>query len=213
MTQNPRKIDPKLNTNTPNASQAETIALKSAQVVKDINPNGNDMLQTGDAPPNMPTKRKRGRPTKYKAVYCQQIIAFFNRSHIHKSKVIHTNSKGKTWVAFETKANPVPLMCDFAEYLNTDVETLWNWKKMFPKFSKASTHAQALQLRHLATVTGLGLYNANWAVFMAKNISKWRDKKDIEHSGGIGIDLLVDKMVDSADSATSDFKRVAQHAN
>jgi hypothetical protein len=215
------KKEPKTRNKTPqtstNCSQADTRALQatpfkpSSQVVKES--NHNQMLNTSDAPSNMPMKRKRGKPTKYRPIYCQQIITFFNRNHTYESEVTHTNKKGESWTSYQTKANPVPLMCDFALYLDTDVATLHRWTKQHEDYRKASTHAQDLQLRHLATVTGLGLYNANWSVFMAKNISKWRDKKDIEHSGQVDSTLFVNKMLDKTDDAIANKNRITHSTN
>ena len=213
MAKTPHKSDPKTLLSTPNTSCADTIALKTAQIVRQN--NYSQMLNTGDAPANMPQKsrKKFGRPTKYKSQYCFDIIAFFDRPHTYEGETVHTNRKGESWVQYQTKANPVPLMCDFAQFLGTTVKTLFDWVKQFEEFRKATTHAQDLQLRHLATVTGLGLYNANWSVFMAKNISSWRDKKEIEHTGGVGIDLFIDNMINKAEEATQDFSRIAQHVN
>ena len=95
----------------------------------------------------------------------------------------------------------------------TDVGTLNEWSKTYTDFSKAYLLAQAMQIEHLATVTGLGLYNSNWAVFMAKNITDWRDKKDIEHSGNIDSTLFVDSMVDKAKDAQKNEREVLKHLN
>jgi hypothetical protein len=172
-------------------------------------------LATKDAPADMPKKsrKKFGRPTKYKPIYCHQIIKFFSREHTYEAEVTHTNRKGESWTSYQTKANPVPLMIDFAQWLGVDISTLWLWTKKHSDFSKATTHAQELQLQHLATVAGLGLYNANWAVFMAKNISEWRDKKDIEHSGTIDSNLFIDSMVGKAEEAERDYEDVKSRLN
>jgi hypothetical protein len=164
------------------------------------------MLTTQEAPEGMPTKktRKMGRPTKYKPIYCQQIIKFFDRPYTYESECVHTNKKGETWTSYQTKANPVPLMCAFAEWLGVGTTTLQRWEKEYSDFRAAITRAQELQLNHLSAVTGMGLYNSNWAVFMAKNISKWRDKKDIEHSGQVDSSIFVNKMAQKALEAEAD---------
>lgn len=200
--QEPKKLDqkdPKTNTKPSEIAQLAQESLK-----KDLNYTGERMLNTHEAPDNMPIKRKRGRPTKYKAIFCEQIISFFHRDHTFESKTSHTNKKGETWTSYETKANPVPLMCSFSEYLNVTVSTLFEWEQKHANFSKAISRAQELQLEHLAAVTGMGLYNSNWAVFMAKNISKWRDKKDIEHSGKVDSSIFINDMARKAAEAERD---------
>ena len=210
MAQTPHKTDPKATQSTPNASQSDTLALKTAQVVRQSSPG--QMLNTSEPPEGMSTKKRRkaGRPTKYKSLYCQQIIEFFNRPHTYESEITHTNKKGESWISYQTRANPVPLMCDFAQYIGTTVQTLNTWTKQHSDFLEATTHAQDLQLRHLATITGLGLYNANWSIFMAKNISQWRDKKDVEHSGSVGFEGLLDGLAGKAQQARQDREQVSR---
>jgi hypothetical protein len=207
--QEPKTTDAQARQETPNSTTKQTLELKTSQIVQQN--NNTRMLNTYDAPDNMSTKKARkGRPTKYKAIYCQQIIEYFNREHTYEAEVTHTNRKGESWTSYQTKANPVPLMCDFAQFIGTTVQTLNAWTKQFPEFLEATTHAQDLQLRHLATITGLGLYNANWSVFMAKNISSWRDKKDIEHSGQVDSSIFVSKMVAKSVQAEADEHAISR---
>ena len=156
---------------------------------------------------------KTGRPTKYRRKYCQTIIEYFTRDFTYEKEVTHTNTKGMTWSKFEVCANPVPLMCEFAHHIKTTITTLQNWEKNQPEFLVAVTHAQQLQLAHLNHVTGLGLYNSNWAVFMAKNISQWRDKKDVEISGTLDSTVFLEAMVDKAEIAERDERQVLSRLN
>jgi hypothetical protein len=205
---NPGPIDPKT------AGKPDEIAATdnkpASKVIKST--NHSSYLSTREAPEDMPDlasrKKKTGRPTKYKPIYCQAIIKFFDREHTYEAQVTHTNRKGESWTSYQTRANPVPLMIDFAEYLGVFVSTLWRWTKEHSDFCKASSHAQELQLAHLATITGLGLYNSNWSVFMAKNISDWRDKKDIEHSGEVGLSGLIEGLAGKAAEARQDRSRI-----
>ena len=213
---NPNQIDPKSSTKPSEVpisdiKQTHIDTKPIGQTVSEA--TGERLLSTHEAPSNMPIKRKRGQPTKYKSIYCQQIIAFFDRDHTYEGETTHTNKKGETWTAYSTKANPVPLMCSFARYLGVDITTLNEWCKVHSDYSKASTHAQELQLEHLNTVSGMGLYNSNWAVFMAKNISSWRDKKDIEHSGTIDSTLFVEAMIDKSDEAEANERNVLGRLN
>ena len=201
----PGKIDPKSNTKPTNQDNS---LLKCSQLDAKVceSTHHEGYLSTRQPPENMPdiksrAKKKMGRPTKYKPIYCEAIISFFNREHTYEAKVTHTNRKGESWTSYETRANPVPLMIDFADYIGVHTDTLKDWSNNFEDFLRAYSHAQEAQLRHLATVTGLGLYNSNWAVFMAKNISTWRDKKDIEHSGELGFSLLTEGLAGKAEQA------------
>ena len=189
MVQNPQQSD----TNCPKAAtKPYESALKTTQTIKSSKPNYKY------------NKRAFGRPSKYRPKYCQLITEYFTREHTHEYEETHTNRKGETWSCLKLRANPVPTLQGFAAAVCVDISTLKDWSNNFKDFSRAYSHAQALQLDHLATVTGLGLYNSNWAVFMAKNVSEWRDKKDIEHSGGLGLNLFIDKMIDNAGAAERD---------
>ena len=153
-------------------------------------------------------RKPAGRKTKYKRRYCQEIITFFARPHFVTKTIHYTSTKGKPWTREETTARPVPLMCEFAHSINVYHSTVLDWVKQVSEFHEAFIHAQTLQLAHLNAVTGTNSYNSNWAIFMAKNTSSWRDKKDIEHSGGVGIDLFVDNMINKADEAANDYSRI-----
>lgn len=204
----PRKIDPKSATKP---TETTPIYIERSELGT-IPETKERMLNTHEAPENMPQKRRKiGRPSKYKPIYCEQLISFFNREHTFEGSITHTNKKGDTWTSYQTKANPVPLLVDFAQWLGVGTTTLQRWEQQHDAFRVAITHAQDLQLAHLSTVAGMGLYNSNWAVFMAKNISKWRDKKDIEHSGDIGISGLIEGLAGKAEQARQERSRIANH--
>ena len=182
-----------------------------------LNPLTNDSttLNTEPKKPRYSVSRKGmgGRPTKYRPKYCKLIIEFFTRPYTYEREVVHTNTKGMTWTKHELCANAVPLMCEFAHAIGTVVNTLAEWEKKHIEFKEATTHAQHLQLAHLNHVTGLGLYNSNWAVFMGKNISNWRDKKDIEHSGTLDSKIFLEAMIDKSDVAEQEERKVLGRYN
>jgi len=192
----PGKIDSKTHTKEPETStkQHKDFALAPKVTSKPTNTKPNYTYN----------KRAFGRPSKYRPKYCQLIIDYFTRAHTEEIEETHTNRKGETWSCYKLRAVPVPTLQGFSAAVGVPIRTLADWANNFKDFSQAYSHAQALQLDHLSTVTGLGLYNSNWAVFMAKNVSDWRDKKDVEHSGDIGLNLFVDKMIDAAGQAQRD---------
>lgn len=192
----PGKIDPKSGTGAADPAQKQPRQYKNT-------PKSSSPLKPID-PKYKFNKRAFGRPSKYKPVYCKKIVEYFTRPHTEEYTETHTNRKGETWQATKIRAVPVPTLQGFAASIYIPVKTLWQWASKFEDFGKAYSHAQALQLDHLATVSGLGLYNSNWAVFMAKNVSDWRDRREIDHSGDLGIDLFVAGMVDKAAAAARD---------
>jgi hypothetical protein len=157
--------------------------------------------------------RAFGRPSKYRPKYCQMITEYFDREHTIEVEETHTNRKGETWSCYKLRANAVPTLYGFSASIFVPVKTLWQWKDKFQDFGNAYSHAQALQLDHLNAVTGLGLYNANWAVFMAKNVSSWRDKKELEHSGTLDSNIFIEAMIDKSDSALKDEQDIMGRLN
>ncbi len=149
-------------------------------------------------------KRAFGRPSKYRPSFCFELIKYFDREHTEEYEETHTNRKGETWSCFKLRAVPVPMFEGFCAKFMLDRHTLMAWVGSFKDFSTAYSRAQELQMAHLSTVTGLGLYNSNWAVFMAKNVSKWRDKRDIEHSGQVDSSVFVSQMASMAEQAERD---------
>jgi len=196
-----------MNKNDPKSSTKPAESPKEYQTHQEIPQKHNKDIRLKDGTKSyysVSRKGMGGRPTKYKPKYCKFIAEYFDRDHTEEYTETHTNRKGETWSASKLRAVPVPTFDGFAAYLGIGITTLKSWKNRFTEFKAAYSHAQALQLEHLATVTGLGLYNSNWAVFMAKNVSDWRDKRDVEHSGDLGFGKLLEGLADKAASARSD---------
>jgi len=209
----PGLIDPKSNTKPDEPTAAGSVAVKPKRAyktapkttVKKPKNHGNTLPTTN----YKYNKRPFGRPTKYRPIFCKMIIDYFTREHVTEYEETHTNRKGETWSCYKLRANPVPMLEGFCgEVLHCGVTIISDWTRNFPDFAEAVIHAQALQMQHLATVTGLGLYNSNWAVFMAKNVSQWRDKKEIEHSGEVGYNLFIGSMIDKSIEAEADREAV-----
>lgn len=111
---------------------------------------------------------KKGRPTKYKAEYCQKMIDFFN------VPVTTLDDKGLTI------ANDLPFFQTFACELGVHVDTLHEWRKVYPEFSESYKIAQQYQFNILNQNALKGRYNAPWSIFLAKNITELRDNKALE---------------------------------
>lgn len=114
---------------------------------------------------------------KYKEEYCQELLDFFNVPVVQsiEEKRIITN-----FPTFEL----------FAFNLKVTMETLINWCNQYPSFKDA--YAQAKQKQKAMLVEGAvrGLYDANFAKFMAVNNFDMSDKKEVDQkvSGDLAID-------------------------
>ena len=119
-------------------------------------------------------KRKAGRPTKYKKEYCEQLI-----EHMREG------------LSYAT----------FAARISVNVDTLYEWEKRHVKFSDAKKRGYALcqdwweQKCRDGAVGRIEGVNATLMVWNMKNRfpRDWRDKKEIELDGTVGITIAKDE--------------------
>lgn len=116
--------------------------------------------------PTSTEKQPVGRPTKYKPEYCQQIIDVM--------------AKGFSITAF-------------AGSIRVSRQSIYEWAEVYPDFSDSIRIARAARVYCLEekllespdspTVTS--------RIFALKNAApdEWKDKHDVEHSGGVEIML------------------------
>lgn len=130
-------------------------------------------------------KHPGGRPTKYRPEYCEKIVKFFDIDTTREVEVTTTTKSGSITRRTEERANHLRFLDGFARSIDVTHDTLLEWCKRHPEFSVAYTRAKALQKEHLATCALLGLYNPIFSKFLAVNITDWRDKQDVEHSGNL----------------------------
>lgn len=122
-----------------------------------------------------------GRPTTYKLEYCEQLLQYFSTPPNHE--VIET-VEGKNWSKETTRlvANQLPLFERFATMIGTTHKTLLDWSHRHEEFGEAYARAKELQKSFLIENAINGLYNPQFAMFTAKNITDMRDKQEIEHT-------------------------------
>lgn len=128
-----------------------------------------------------------GRPTKYKPEYCEQIIKYFDVEHTNVISVTVTYKNGDTREEERVVANDLPTFQRFSYEIGVCTDTLHEWKKVHPEFSEAYKRAQELQEAMWLTNSMKGLYPGAFTIFAGKNMFGWRDKQEVEHSGGVDI--------------------------
>lgn len=113
-----------------------------------------------------------GRPSKYKAEFCDIVI--------------EKGAEGAT-------------LAEMADAIDIDRSTLNDWREQHPEFSRAVKRgldkAQAWWERQgrLATFGAGDGFNATSWIFNMKNRFRddWRDKQDVEHSGGVEVREII----------------------
>jgi len=138
-------------------------------------------------------KNKGGRPTKYHKRYCKQIIKYFD---IEPNKEVMVVTTGKNDYSKEEPKlfpNNLPTFERFAHTIGVHTDTLQEWVKKHKEFSVSYRKAQQLQ-KDMLVANGLtGLYQSNFAIFVAKNFTDMKDKAELEHSGELPIHIYIPK--------------------
>jgi transcriptional regulator with XRE-family HTH domain len=114
------------------------------------------------------TKKKIGKPTKYKPEYCQMLIDHMSQGLSYES---------------------------FAAILGVARSSLYEWEKMFPAYSDSKSIGKEKLLLFfekmgLEAMTGqIPGFNAPTYIFTLKNKVGWSDKHEVEQNNKIEISI------------------------
>lgn len=141
-----------------------------------------------------------GRPSKYDEKYVEELIKFFDVEPYYELPIL--DDKGNT-VGIKHIPNKFPTLARFATKVGVTRETLWDWATStnedgslkYPDFSNAYKRAKDFQEAILAEGTMAGAFQANFAIFTAKNVLGWRDKVEQEISGPNGKELKAVELI------------------
>jgi transposase-like protein len=120
------------------------------------------------------TKRPEGRPTKYSAAYCREVISCLSEGHS---------------------------VTAFAGRIGVARSTVFKWAEETPEFSDALKVGQAKATEYweniLKSVARDGKGNATAAIFGLKNRAgdDWRDKVDHEVAGKGGGSIVIERVI------------------
>jgi len=126
------------------------------------------------------SKKPTGRPSKYKEEYCERMEKFFNRDPEEEIITKIKNKFGQEEEKKEVKACRLPTFEKFAVDIDVNTDTLHEWKKVHKSFSESYKKCQHLQKEILIQNGMTGKYVTNFAIFVAKNCTDMRDKKEVD---------------------------------
>lgn len=125
-------------------------------------------------------EKKRGRPTRYRASYCDAIIHYFDRPPkqvVYKRTYYPDGQRKSEEPVFDAAQYPTFEL--FAQSIGVCVDTLQEWKKVHPAFAQAYARAKQLQMG-IWLVNGMdGSYNATFAKFIGMNCFGLREQKEV----------------------------------
>lgn len=131
--------------------------------------------------------KKTGRPTLYKDEYPELLIKHFDIPPYFKTtKQVFTKSGVCEVEVLEP--NDFPTLAGFAIKIGVCRDSLHEWANKkdkdgnlkHPLFSDAYKKVSLYQENYLVTNGLRGIVNTAFAIFTAKNVLGWRDKKEIE---------------------------------
>ncbi len=120
---------------------------------------------------------KLGRPTKYKPEYCDKL-----KAHL---------ADGLSFDAF-------------AALIGVNIDTLYEWAKVYPEFSEAKKDGESLGLLFWEKVGRAGItgkikgFNVAGWIFTMKNRFRWRDRHHLEHGMDDGTASTIVDLIKSA---------------
>lgn len=182
---------------TPENLQQDTTKTKQAGSPKTRTPNKDNKTY------------KLGRPSKYSPRFNKGIIDFFTQDlYTSRIKSTITQKNGSVVKNYELVPNPPLFLAEYGYTIGVTDETLRQWAKHKPDFSLSFTRAKQLQQEHIIKLANIGLFNSNFATFTMKNISHWRDKKDLELSGKVDSQLFFGEMLTNSQDALENERKV-----
>lgn len=136
------------------------------------------------------TKKKVGRPTKYKPTYCQALIDFFDIEPWEEREIPHYKGGEVTWTDIKVLPVRMPTLRGFAKHMGVGISTVYRWLDeqdgaYQSAFRDAFTCASAIRKDWLIDVGLSGSAPPASFKFVAVNVTDMRDKQETELSGSV----------------------------
>ena len=126
--------------------------------------------------------KKTGRPSEYKQEINRELSDFFSRERFETIKVI-TTGKNEYYKEEEKRvAAALPTFERFAELKNISRDTLYEWESKHKEFSDTMAKCRQIQKDFLIQNGLAGLYQSNFAIFVAKNLTDMKDKTEVDNN-------------------------------
>lgn len=162
-----------------------------------------------------------GRPPKYRPEYAQQLIDFFENAPLDEYEDREVDG---VMTRVLVRKGFFPTLARFAVSCGVCQITLRNWAEakdmddvtpLYPEFFTAYRQAQSMQEVVLAEGYTSGQWaNASFGALIAKNLTTWKDKQELEQnvkadvkqevSGSIAVGGLAEKLAKVARKASDD---------
>lgn len=116
---------------------------------------------------------KKGMPTDYRSVYCQELRQYFATA---EAWTTHVNEKGTIQIIPKDK---MPTLARFAAHIGVGIACLYRWAKRHEEFAEAMAEALEMQKTFVMEAGGITMA-AGFATFMLKAAHRMRDDEPLE---------------------------------
>jgi len=123
---------------------------------------------------------KTGRPTLYTPELNEELRDFFSKDRFATITVVTTGKNDYCKEEEKRVANELPTFERFAEVKGISRDTLYEWEKNHPEFSDTMEKCRQIQKDFLIQNGLMGLYQSNFAIFVAKNFTDMKDKSEVD---------------------------------
>jgi DNA-packaging protein gp3 len=140
----------------------------------------------------MENMAKRGRPTKYRAEYCDQMIAYFEAARDAPTRELAPvttdieGEKASKKIEVRRICAELPTFEGFAVSIKVPSRTFNDWVTAHEEFSQAHARAKDIQYQILVDRGLTRQYDPAAFAFVAKNITWMKDRVAQEISGPDG---------------------------
>ena len=156
--------------------------------------------------------RAGGRPTKYRKYFADMMLDYFNVKPAEVTQ--YESSKG--YIKIDVQPVRLPTLERFAIKLNVDTDCLYRWATakdeagnlLHPEFCGAYKKCKLMQ-KEILVANGLkGLYQSNFAIFVATNFTDMANKQEVDTTVKAeeritGFNYIVPTVKDETDSETT----------
>lgn len=122
-----------------------------------------------------------GRPPKYNKTMAKKLIKYFSiKPYRLVEREVFDKKTGNVVKIKSEEANDTPTFGGFCASVNISRETLYAWRDKHKEFSDALKRAEGLIENFLVVNGNKSLIAQPFAIFTAKNVLKWADKRDLD---------------------------------
>lgn len=123
------------------------------------------------------------RPTKYKKSLGKELIEYFDVPPTYTEQEEHWY-QGQPYYQTVTRVSELPTIERWGAEKGLAVSTLWEWRKLYPEFSKAYETALQLQEAMIVQNAIVGRFVGPFATFYLTNRFKYSNRQELTGADG-----------------------------